>query len=295
MKKSLIVVALLLLCSSAFAVDACNPTGGSNGAGSDKPFNCAISLNPGGTTATFTWQSRLPSDSMVLLCPSVACQGAFVPSRQVYSPTLTTSHSVTVNYLQPNGFIYYWSVANCSAGPNCLSNSTSWSTAPFDGPLLYFTTTSTAHPAGTVAIFTEMQGPQNVWQDATGYASIAVGVNLLVTDGTWNAGTMNLYTTAVTVDGQSCLPAVLGTSSTLGSDCGTTGIKFQLAMNGNEPIKAASNNYNVEIGGGIFSGQYRSRGANGALAEPGTSALMYANGPTPIGAHTLSLSPFRWE
>jgi hypothetical protein len=290
MKTWLIVVALLLFCSTVFAVDACNPTGGSNGTGSDKPFNCAITLDPGGTTATFTWQSHFLSDSMVLICPSVACQAAFVPSRQVYSSTLTTSHSVTVNHLQPNGWIYYWSVANCSAGPNCGSNSTSWSTAPFDGPLLYFTTTSTAHPSGTVAIFTEMQGPQNVWQNASGYASIAVGVNLLVTDGTWNAGTMNLYTTAVTVDGQSCLPAVLGTSSTLGSDCGTTGIKFQLTENGNEPTNAASNNYNVEVGTRMFAGQYRSRGASGALNEPGSVALMYANGATPIGTHTLSVT-----
>jgi hypothetical protein len=135
-----------------------------------------------------------------------------------------------------------------------------------------------------------MWGPSNLYEDSAGNAEGHININLLATNGTWNLGSYNLYTTAVTVDGQSCLPGVLGTSSTLGSACGTTGIKFQLAGDGNESASSSSNFYNVEIGTGVFAGMYRSRGGAGALNEPGQAALLYATGSTPVGTHTLSIT-----
>jgi hypothetical protein len=282
--RRMLLILLLLTGATAFAVDLC----GAQGTGSDKPTNCQITWNTSPPSATFTWNTVNLSDSMVMTCEA-ACGSAFSPFRQNYDATLTRTHSVNVPYLQPNSFVYWWSVASCTAGPNCPSGSRSWSTAPFNGissGQASYVTGPTAHPAGTLSWFAEMQGPQNAWQDPTGYASIAVGINNVVLDGTWPSNN-GVYTTVVTVDGQSCLPAILGTSSTLGSACGTTGILFQFVCNGNEPNSPSTNNYNLRTGAGSFPNTYR---CGNVPQEPSFVALMYGNGPTAIGAHTLSIT-----
>jgi hypothetical protein len=285
MRRLPFILLLLALVSTAYATDLC----AGYGAGPDKPFNCAVTPQTGGTSILFTWNSNLPSDSMVLIGNDAAGGGYSRNVCETDCPhsALVTSHSVLVNHLQPNS-VYHWSVANCST-PSCvasLSNqvwrgSTNWSISPFPSILTQMpvTTLGTANPSGTISWFAEFcNSPSNVYRGSPANLSICT----LLQNGTFHPGVNTAYTTAVTVDAQSCLPG-----GKLGEACGSTNISFVLTCSAAEPNSPSTNNYYVSLAtSGTFSGEYNC----GGMGEPFMVARLVTNGSTTLGAHALSIT-----
>jgi hypothetical protein len=287
----LTICVLLLLAAAAYATDLCAGYGN----GPDIPYNCVVTPQAGGTSINFQWDTTNPADSMVLIGHATGGAGDFqrwVCETSVGNPTgacstsqLVTHHNVTVNYLQPTTS-YAWSLASCSTGPECPLPSANVSTSPWDTVAnLAVTTLGVSNPANPISWFAMFQGVQNIYRGSSGN----VGINSLLLDGTFTQGTHFLYVTAVTVDGQSCLPGTL-----LGSECGTGGsdthVKFLLSCDGGEVNNSATNNYNVHLGtGSPYVNNYGCFSVNW-FKEPGMVARLIPDASATIGSHALSMT-----
>src|ERR1035441_1345139 len=291
MRRLLTICVLLLLATAAYATDPCL----GKGYGPDPPRNCVVTPQTGGTSVLFTWDTTNPADSMVLIGHAPNGPGDFerwVCETSTANPTgacatsqLVTHHSVTVNYLQPTSQ-YVSSLASCSTGPGCVDPSPNISTSPWDSAgYLLVTTLGVANPSNPISWFVMFQGAQNVYRGA----SLNVGINSLLLDGTFTFGADFNYVTAVTVDGQDCQnPGAL-----TGSECGTGGsdthVKFVLSCDGAEPNSPSTNNYNVKLGtGSPYVNHYVCTG--NWFKEPGMVARLVPDASATLGAHTLSMT-----
>ena len=281
----LLILTVLLLAMPAWAADFCALA---TALGRNKPHNCTVTPLTGGTSIEFVWDSNLSSSAMVLI-GNQAGGGGF--SREVCDTTLPcssaptgTHHDVIVGYLQPT-YVYYWSLANCSTGPGCAPKDLHWSISPSpsESTLLPVTTLGTAHPSGTPSWFSEFcNSASNVYRGSPAN----FGICSLLKDGSFSTGYNFAFTTAVTVDTQSCLPA-----NKLGSACGSTNINFVLACNSSELNSPSTNNYSVGVGtssNGTYNGDYFCTAS--FLGEPGMVGRLTTNGSTATGPHTLSIT-----
>ena len=222
MNKKIIVIAILMLAAQVAVA----------GAGNDQPRNIVVT-NPYSNNvseAQICWNTNNQSDSLVMIGHNVDF------SRQVYDATLTTSHCVVIQNLQP-GTAYYYSVASCTdpvGGKPCARTDTNWSSAPFPTDIATFTTVKST--SGSMAFSAFASGPGYVYQGA----GMNVGISLIQTSGVMSSHYIMMIT-AASIDGASCLPGAL-----LGRKCGTTGMALTMLCDGNrELVNPATKNYPV--------------------------------------------------
>jgi hypothetical protein len=280
------LVCVLLLALPVFAGSGNNQPQGISVTTGTSNVDC-VGNNLTINEARFNWTTVTAADSMVWISQNNACGGtcpASAPAldfdRQVYDSNKVTNHCVTVGDLEPSfssssQVNYAYAVGGCttsSGGVPCSRTDGNLSIGNYPTTQDYFVMPNA--PAGTFSFTPVMTGPKNVYRQT----GMNLPVSIIWNGGTYVQGTNYMTLTAISIDGQSCLPGAY-----LGAPCGTTGISLAMLCTGTaELLDPVKDNYEVHLWTtGTYVNDYNCPGHY--VGEPGVELRIVPSATAGVG------------